>query len=102
MADFWSVIDAIGSFGGMVLAGIAGYVAYRLFKVESERDRKVELLQARQAEESMRQQAASVGFWLDPSGSAHIFNASPLPIYDVNLRGTAVHGDSGQMSWRSA
>ncbi|GAA2352259.1 hypothetical protein Cme02nite_26030 [Catellatospora methionotrophica] len=77
MADFWSVIDAIGSFGGMCLAGVAGYVAFRLLKVEFERDKKAQ-------EFLYQQQASSIGFWRD--GNRHcvvVLNASPLPIYHV-------------------
>ncbi|MEV4411410.1 hypothetical protein [Catellatospora sp. NPDC049609] len=92
MADFWSVVDAIGSFGGMVLAGIAGYVAYRLFMVESERDRKADAIQRQQIIDKLREQAASIGFWQDiKTGHLCIFNASPLPIYRI-VTGRSVEG----------
>ncbi|GAA1423075.1 hypothetical protein GCM10009662_82670 [Catellatospora coxensis] len=68
----------------MVLAGVAGYVAYRLFKVESERDRKADYFQKELAEEKSREQAASVGFWHDyEKRTIAVLNASKLPIYAV-------------------
>src|SRR5688572_24776488 len=82
--DFWNVIDAVGSFGGMLLAGIAGWVAYRLFKVESLRDQKAEEFRREQAEEKKQDQAAKVGLWYDiDAGKMVVLNASSLPIYAV-------------------
>ncbi|MBQ1052110.1 hypothetical protein KBX50_27095 [Micromonospora sp. C51] len=84
MAGFWDVIDAVGSFGSMVLAGAAGFVAYRLYSVESERDLRAEELQRQQAADRLRQQAAGVGFWHDAARDTYcVFNASSLPIYQV-------------------
>ncbi|MDI1463231.1 hypothetical protein QEZ54_19810 [Catellatospora sp. KI3] len=86
MADFWSVVDAIGSFGGMVLGGVAGIVAYRLYKVESERDRQAELLRLEQAHERARHQASRIGYWYDTDERClNVFNASSLPIYGIRV-----------------
>lgn len=73
----WEIIDAIGSFGAMILAGIAGFVAYRLFQVESKRDERLEQL-------ALELQANSVGVWID-NGKLVAANLSPLPIYGLNL-----------------
>ena len=53
----WDGVEAVGSAGSALLAAAAGLVAYRLYKIESDRDRRTEL-------QLMRQQAASVGVWI--------------------------------------
>ncbi|MFC7246042.1 hypothetical protein ACFQO7_26495 [Catellatospora aurea] len=86
MEALWNVLDAVGSFGGMILAGIAGYVAYRLFKVESRRDEIAQQFHSDQAQERAREQAAHIGFWWDDEMSGLVVhNASALPIYEVGL-----------------
>jgi len=83
----WSMIGSLVSAGatllGVILAGFAGYVAYRLFKVESERDRQAVAL-------LLRQQAAAIGFWHDDEGVWLLSNHSALPIYDIFV-GTVEH-----------
>lgn len=59
----------------MILAGIAGFIAYRLFKVETERDEKRE-------QDALQQQANSIGVWTDDQ-KLIVANLSGLPIYDV-------------------
>ncbi len=63
----------------MVLAGIAGYVAYRLFQVESKRDERLEKL-------AFEQQATSVGVWMEGTSKLIIANLSPLPVYRFGVR----------------
>ncbi|MFG1883234.1 hypothetical protein [Micromonospora sp. NPDC049102] len=98
----WGVVDAVGSAAGALLAAIAGFVAYRLYKIESERDRRTEMQWA-------RQQAASIGVWIrdevepldldedepepisEPELTFVVTNMSALPIYRLS-----VHFDLGQ------
>jgi hypothetical protein len=97
----WEVLDALGSVGSALLAATAGFVAYRLYKIESERDRRAEM-------QLIRQQAASVGVWIrddvdaldrdedepeptpEPEVTFVVANMSPLPIYRLS-----VHFDLG-------
>jgi hypothetical protein len=82
MLGVWEIIDAIGSMLGALLAGIAGLVAFRLYKIESERDRVA-------AEVAIRQQAASVAFWWDsPTSQLRVSNHSLLPIYFPSVHTT--------------
>src|SRR5688572_21504782 len=53
----WEIVDALGSAVSASLATVAAVVAYRLYKVESERDRRAN-------EQLARHQAASVGAWI--------------------------------------
>ncbi len=70
----------------MILAGVAGYVAYRLFKVESERDQRAEQARRQQMADQARDQAARIGFWKDNrSDVIKVLNASSLPVYDAEL-----------------
>ncbi|MEU7855218.1 hypothetical protein [Nonomuraea sp. NPDC049141] len=77
-----------------VLALVAGWVAYRLFKIESGRDEKAR-------EEARRAQAVKVAAWFadSPDGGeefvpgALIRNASDLPIYNVHVRHTCSYAD---------
>jgi hypothetical protein len=75
----WSMIGSLVSAGatvmGVILAGVGGIVAYRLYKVETERDLRI-------AEEALRQQAAMIAFWVR-GGQVFVGNHSPLPIYNV-------------------
>ncbi|BCB75231.1 hypothetical protein GCM10022251_34120 [Phytohabitans flavus] len=98
----WEVVGALGSAGSALLAATAGFVAYRLYRIESERDRRTEMQLA-------RQQAASVGVWIrndveplfrdedepepapEPELTFVAANMSTLPVYRLS-----VHFDLGQ------
>ncbi|WP_212829925.1 hypothetical protein [Catellatospora sp. TT07R-123] len=86
MTEFWGAIGAIGSFFGMILAGIAGYVAFRLFRVESGRDLKADEFRREQAEELVRHQATRIGFWVDSDAKqVVVLNSSELPIFRIRI-----------------
>lgn len=69
----------------MVLAGIAGYVALRLFRVESRRDLRQAERDEHVRQEARRQQASAVGVWMD-GGKMIAANLSGLPIYRLKMR----------------
>ncbi|MEU4680937.1 hypothetical protein [Micromonospora sp. NPDC023737] len=82
----WSMIanwvSAGATTAGVILAAIGGAVAYRLFRLESDRDARTEIA-------ARRQQASAVGFWMNLEGAhgveAYVVNTSALPIYKVQV-----------------
>jgi hypothetical protein len=85
------MVDALGSAGSALLAGVAGYIALKLYKVESERDRRAALRER-------SQQASLVAAWygeyqreeydLDDDSYVGttklvVVNLSALPVYNV-------------------
>ncbi|NUT21365.1 MAG: hypothetical protein HOV77_19500 [Hamadaea sp.] len=73
-----SLISAAATVAGVVLAAVAGLVAYRLFVLESARDR-------RDRDAARREQAAKIWVWEDESGLVSIINQSTLPVFDVRF-----------------
>jgi hypothetical protein len=82
--DFPTWISAVASVGALIFAALAAIAAYRLFKVETERD-------SRQGDEERRaRQAHAVSAWyaLDAERrlyGCHLRNASDSPVYDVAI-----------------
>jgi hypothetical protein len=97
----WEIVDAIGSLLSAVLAGIAGFVAFKLYGIESVRDKEAARLQQRRDADARQQQAAAVGFWEEwgggeARGGPHgapapvtyeltVSNHSNLPVYEVTI-----------------
>lgn len=88
---------------GFLAAGVAGFVAYKIYGVESQRDAVAAELQRLRDEEAIRAQASVVAAWYSGERRDHldvlgnptrgwytawgvwIANGSPVPIYDIRV-----------------
>lgn len=95
-------ISVVASVGALIFAALAAIAAYRLFKVEAERDRQA-------SNDQQARQAHAISAWYELNEQrrlygCHLRNASDSPVYDaaiefylpmseggLNYRGVDVH-----------
>jgi hypothetical protein len=93
-----AVLGALVSILALIAAGLAARAAYKVYKIESERDRVSEEERRERHEDSLKIHAAKVGSWLKYRNKpvrvgkkdvrpfyVMAVNAYDLPIYDVSI-----------------
>lgn len=88
--DLWAKLEALGSVVsgiagllGVSFAALAGRVALRLYRIESERDRRTEEREQAANDRLARLQASAIGFWRSGPNKMILANLSQLPIHDI-------------------
>ncbi|MFC0504197.1 hypothetical protein [Micromonospora costi] len=92
LGDVATWVGALANVATLALATVAAVVGFRVYKIESGRDRRAEDERRERALDARRSQAQLVSIWYNgprhAPGVAYVLNASNLPAYELFLHFT--------------